>query len=150
MHIPRKPGFLRAVTENVKYAVVCASRPTKVGNDTPILEDALPGIIHLGGDPKAIYWSEPTGAHAQRTHCGMAFLHRFVCKPFTFPLMSRCRVQALTPRYIPMLQQIWAKNWRTMCTKRLQLSSPPLQISVYRIFHSPRAVDIGATANRTS
>ena len=32
--------------------------------------------------PKAIYWSQPTGAHAQRTHCGMAFLHRFVCKPF--------------------------------------------------------------------
>src|SRR5437016_14500570 len=76
MHIPRKPGFLRAVTENVKYAVVCASRPTKVGNDTPILEDALPGIIHLGGEPKTIYWTEPTGAHAQRAHTGMAILHR--------------------------------------------------------------------------
>src|SRR5213078_2230710 len=82
MHIPRKPGFLRAVTENGKYAVVCVSRPTKVGNDTPILEDALPGIIHLG-----VILRPSTGVSQRApTHsepiAGMAFLHRFVCKPF--------------------------------------------------------------------
>src|SRR5438874_9658598 len=82
MHIPRKPGFLRAVTENVKYAVVCASRPTKVGNDTPILEDALPGIIHLGVILRPSTGVSQRATHAQRTHCGTAFLHRFVCKPF--------------------------------------------------------------------
>jgi hypothetical protein len=31
------------------------------------------------GDPKAIYWSEPTGAHAQRTNCGMARLRDSLC-----------------------------------------------------------------------